>query len=995
MSKGLPPPEAMRTGTNQIQVDFREIDGWLLGWMPADGFFDHVPTELPVMISETCYPMPGDLLSSMPSTGTLSTHFDPYHFLAQVVYLISNNLHITDYSYGNEKEHLAMLNTLAHQVHQSVVFSIFKTSTPSIRAVWEWLFRTAAKHKVRDGLILLITIALRFHPEWVDDDNNELLVAAVSIGDAALVQQLLDRNANPTIWHVSTTRSESGWSSGRTIFGIAAACNATDCAEIIIKKCGIEKITTPSHDYSYRNSHFAPEFGPQSSSVFVLFILEVCLAFKAHHDTQSSTDANSESHPAAYLEIFSLLLEAGANIDAAVPWVKLRRSSDVQLWKTSCLEACFYFHRSMFDLALPYSRIVKTTVTRAGVCESILQGKDALTDYLESVLTPFAMDTRQCLEATLGDQFSMSRLRHSSYRRDRDKKRGLQIMSLTEVRVARALIEYGIPILAWIPDWDWDANEVLQLIVVTADCHGLNEDLVFLLDQLLQAGAFISSDSIQYCIARKGTEVLEALLQRDARIDEHGGEALFFAAEQNNYDAVSLLLDVGVDINSELGKRGGAYTCCPETVLSLLLTNCSDSWSSDFDHCRTKMWKFFVCKGAKLRLHRGNTTCLPLLRSIIQMSSYDPSAWEAFSFILHFDETVDQLSPLKWQDLLVRSVGRKCDRRIIESLIRRSGHISQPILAMIIAASCESQLVEQLVAAGQGVNDYSGDLTPVQAAAGNLDYKLVCRLLLLGANINSPARGRRGGTALQIACAQSTSCHPDRMHQKKCLIRLMVTEGADINAPACIAHSTPLQSLCAHSAGTREEANHLHQLIIYLIQNGADINAAAVLGFSVLVNVSRHHLGNTALQHCARLGDLETAVILVKHGVDPNIHPAVGLDQTTLPHRIIMQSALDLAAERGRLDMTQYLLNIGALSANPGATGYQGAIDAAVAKKHHAVAEIIRSYIEKVAERVRGYPLMLANHEIRLESHAVAMQRRKDELKEVLGFEIHSYELDD
>jgi hypothetical protein len=47
--------------------------------------------------------------------------------------------------------------------------------------------------------------------------------------------------------------------------------------------------------------------------------------------------------------------------------------------------------------------------------------------------------------------------------------------------------------------------------------------------------------------------------------------------------------------------------------------------------------------------------------------------------------------------------------------------------------------------------------------------------------------------------------------------------------------------------------------------------------------------------------------------------------------------------------MTQYLLNVGALSGNPGATGFQGAIDGSVERSHHAVAEAIRRHVVKLS----------------------------------------------
>lgn len=53
---------------------------------------------------------------------------------------------------------------------------------------------------------------------------------------------------------------------------------------------------------------------------------------------------------------------------------------------------------------------------------------------------------------------------------------------------------------------------------------------------------------------------------------------------------------------------------------------------------------------------------------------------------------------------------------------------------------------------------------------------------------------------------------------------------------------------------------------------------------------------------------------------------------------------LDGAALCGRLDMVQLLLNVGAKSAQPGQTGYDGAIKRTYYVEHEEIARLIQRY---------------------------------------------------
>lgn len=905
--------EAMRNGQSRAPIGYRDIGGQSFALMSADGFFGDVPSGLPVPISDSSYPTAGDLYNFAPHSGAVSTHFDPYHFLAEVVYIFSNNLHRKQYG-ADDAVHL--LDILAHRVRQSVVLSIFKSSSRSIRALWEALLHIARIRRVKSGLHLLINIALQSHPEWLETDKPRSLRNALRTGDVSLVQKLLDSNFYLQV--------EEEFRS-TTIFGVAAASGAVDCAKLLIKHW---------NPNSYCLAH--PRRPPVPT--FSVFVRELVAALPM------SCDPEPINSIAAYLDILGLLLEAGVNVDAAYPGGQYGTRL-----KTTCLDMAFYSHRSIFDLMLPHSRKFRTQLTRAGLCVAISQGKDALTGYLNSI-DPAPITAQKCLESILDDQFKVSY----------DK--------LGALHRARVIAEYAISVMAWKNPFSTKAESrqrALERTVSAAVSRGLSTDLTFLL------ACFARSDTgtglPRHCISETGTEVLEALIQHGFEIGESSETLLLESAEKNNYDAISLLLKLGVDINGEVevDKDEDKDEGNRMTVLSHLMRN-GFKHTDDFQ-AKKKMWTFFIEQGATLRHRRRDATCYQLLAEIIEHQKRDESescAWETFRFVLHYD---DNLSQSQWLDLLHLSLKMRCedesDWRITETIFRRCGPIVQPILAEFVRANCTIQFVEDLLRIGQGLNDYSSnDLTPVQAAASKLRFDLVSYLHRVGADLNSPAKGEHGGTALQLACG--TMPHSsEEMDRQRRLIKMMVMKGAHVNAPAVGRFgATALQLLCSHNHSTPEQANHLRQLVNFLIESGANVNSAP--GLRSL----------TALQHCAKNGDLAKVVILVQHGVDPNGYPAI--DSST---GFWMVSALDIAVRNGRLDVTQYLLNIGALSATPGSTGYHGAISVGRDAWNHAVVRIISKHVDKVAERHRESPGMLAAYQRLVQQHTEALERKKRE----------------
>ncbi|KAI0530089.1 ankyrin repeat-containing domain protein, partial [Xylaria digitata] len=95
------------------------------------------------------------------------------------------------------------------------------------------------------------------------------------------------------------------------------------------------------------------------------------------------------------------------------------------------------------------------------------------------------------------------------------------------------------------------------------------------------------------------------------------------------------------------------------------------------------------------------------------------------------------------------------------------------------------------------------------------------------------------------------------------LVVQLLKRGANINQPAVgYIGRTALQGTCELEPPSIKDRTRKLDLVKFLIDQGADVNASAA-----------RYQGMTALQIAARLGDIGTALILLEHGANPNSLP--------------------------------------------------------------------------------------------------------------------------
>jgi ankyrin repeat protein len=235
--------------------------------------------------------------------------------------------------------------------------------------------------------------------------------------------------------------------------------------------------------------------------------------------------------------------------------------------------------------------------------------------------------------------------------------------------------------------------------------------------------------------------------------------------------------------------------------------------------------------------------------------------------------------------------------------------------------------VRRLLKQGANVNALDGDgSTALHWAAYRDDLDVADQLLKAGAKVN--IANDLGATALWAAA----------MNSSEEMVRRLLQAGADPNL-ALIAGETPLMvaartgaapvvaQLLAKGAKVNVSATRGQTALMWavsqkhpavvklLIDAGADVHARSA-SWSQVMAVSPHgmlqynknvpHGSDTALMFAARVGDFESAKLLVAAGAKPNDADAWGV------------SATAMAAHAGFTDIVEFLLDKGA---DPNASG--------------------------------------------------------------------------
>ncbi|KAL7627774.1 hypothetical protein AAE478_001969 [Parahypoxylon ruwenzoriense] len=806
-------------------------------------------------------------------------NFDAYSFLTKAVYLLSNNL----VKWLPHDPCPEIFKIVLNRIPLSLLDQLFRSDLPTIRAAWTFSVRCAGHCGYRAAFSLLVEAGLR-HEGWIRPIGSLCLSLAVSMGALDTARRLIEAGVRADdVLEVAE--------SDKVAMVQAAATGNLECVRLLLDVCDVNRVVKRWEAYDAEVSTFGVFLSTLAAGRYIT-------TEKRDHEYIPQTVKRTEN--GAFMvsisldnerqsQVLDMLLSSGANVDAT--WkggmfstvLHFYQAEGIPIdWRPTLLEQSYYWDINLFQRLAPYSSRLAARFARPGICLSAKQGGEALHQYLESRLAEYDLERKAFLELILAEQFMMHNMN-------------------LDTKVVRGLIEFGVdPKLPSLRELD--VNFLLYRLVSEARWHGYSEEFDAILICLLQSGAVINSEVLEAGVEDDGFDVLHALFRRGADVKRFGAAALSTAARLNSYAAVSLLLEAGVDINAAVNMDSRpwsiiALACNTRGFLPPSSRYYERALRRQIPGSATcEMLEYLTGRGAKLKNSPSDLSGFHFLHRLLLTSSRDCSLLNKMRFLL--DSRLDPQDLSNPEECLLEACLNPKDRpsetetkdrlAILELLIENGAPIeTSRVLPSLISYGGRHELLVDLLEAGVDINAYSRGngahsfpCTPVQAAAGRGDKELVAFLVERGANINQPAHGNRGKTALQAACGWDPASFEEK-EKKLSLVQFLIDEGAEVNAPAASSY------------------------------------------------------GCTAMQHAAALGDMETTLLLIHHKANPN----------ALPYRRGGRCALDAAANFGRLDVVQLLLNVGGLSYNQGRTGYEGAIQCAKSLGYFAVADLIQRHI--------------------------------------------------
>ena len=254
-------------------------------------------------------------------------------------------------------------------------------------------------------------------------------------------------------------------------------------------------------------------------------------------------------------------------------------------------------------------------------------------------------------------------------------------------------------------------------------------------------------------------------------------------------------------------------------------------------------------------------------------------------------------------------------------------------------------LADLLIRNGADANAVNDDgATPLYLACTNRSAPMVERLLAAGANANAALPN--GETAL-MNCARTGEATA---------VKALLKDGANVNAR----ESTHQQTALMWAAAEKHP-----NVVALLVEFGADVRARSLIYTQTVVdeqtqragreklNYDVKHGGSTPLMFAARVGDVESARILLSHGADPNDRQPDGL------------TALELAAYSGEGPVGILLLDNGA-DPNVAEIGYTALHAAVLRSEVDLVKSLLVHKADPNAKLTKGTPIRRDNTDFNL-----------------------------
>ncbi|KAH7014105.1 uncharacterized protein B0I36DRAFT_355372 [Microdochium trichocladiopsis] len=406
------------------------------------------------------------------------------------------------------------------------------------------------------------------------------------------------------------------------------------------------------------------------------------------------------------------------------------------------------------------------------------------------------------------------------------------------------------------------------------------------IEWLQHHGVTICHKVVAAAVSRNDTiDTLQQIQQLGADIKAYGGRALAVAASNIGDATVNWLLEQGLSVDAAVDNYG--KTALSETGREQV----NDSfWGVPLPS--RYLHEYFTTP--RLSAPEASFRLIDLGARAIANVAESPSS----SFLSSLIGCSDDYSPSTWLPLLSRldlrdkkastflerCVGREA-WDLFDTTISRGAPPTPDVLGYALHEKAPETLINGLLSAGVRVNiDLEEGLDPE-------DYW-------------HPAE--EGCRSWNMSIIKQFEAQDGDLHGK-------------------FGHNNSLlKAACEERPATPIERRNRNFLVRYFIERGADVDATSLHG-------------RRALYEAASNGDLELAMLLLDNGARCDM-------VARQPWRSNPESVLDVAVHMQRLDTVQLLLNVGARSAVPGLTGFDGAIQYALTNGNEHIRQLLERF---------------------------------------------------
>ncbi|KAI0554311.1 hypothetical protein F4679DRAFT_597388 [Xylaria curta] len=856
-----------------------------------------------------------ELLRTLEKSSTVHSvargdHLDPINlrYVSGAAYMLSNQL----------------LDPADRHLYLGIMFTYFTdfiiplvaTDLPTLRVMVDPALQYIFQNYHRDEFQALVRVIARHNPDWLAPESYKYLIYAATMNCLDVCRLLLE-NVKTMSSNYVTKQRNLDYALYNTAISSAISAGYFDCVRFLIRHMiqnyplprGCDPGTTPPPYQTGQNDVMSHNQGYQDNQITSLFLNAMARIGRGGlhcdfmlHGPVPGLPRQSYCETETVQHVVDIFREFGLDIDAPMPpWFLGGRHNlygkdlkilclypDFQIpihMYPTVLDILYYIDKDAYRYLAPHSKKIATKVTRSGLYIAAERGSDSLYQYLNSSKSP-AAECQELLELVLVEQFVMR----------------------FNYNITYTLLNFGVGFGAF--PQDMSLSIPLEGLLFEIKHHGMKTELLGIFNHLLREGAIIDADVIAAAVEPHGTNLLNFLAGYGADFATNGTLALLVAAKLDNFEATDWLLETGVDINAGIDFHGhvvsvigsfieGSYSSMdlhqrPQSSQYGCFNGLGARENSFFDHkmgATVPMLKKLIDRGAALSTRPGNLQPNNFLYLAIRVAMYRSDIPDIVTYIIVSQGGIQ--IPLYHQPCLLEA----CFDPAFVSSKETLDH--------------GLQIFNILLAYGVPIAN-SGVLVCLIDNGATID--LVQMVIDRGANINAYSNDHS-----EFECPRWTPLQMAASVGDLELVKMLVGSGARINAPAKDYGMTALQAACDES---REERGNRIALVKFLINNGADVNAP---GSPVC--------GRTALQIAASHGNIEIAAVLLDHGADVNA-----------PSSDLTEHALDHAALEGRLDMTKFLLDLGAVSWDREGNDYAGAIKFAERGCHWAVADLLREH---------------------------------------------------